>query len=100
MLPSSTALKTYPRPLPVPLNIRRPSYVPSDFFPHEIRAGNAKSPPSNEDDGSSETQIELGGEDEKAVRKVARMAAEVLRDIGKFVKVCSKFKFHLRRLRN
>lgn len=83
VLQASSALTSYPTPLPVPHHIVRPAYVPLDFFGDSsgVTAKHAKESPV------AEKRINLGGDDERAVRRVAKMAAEVLQEIGKLVKV-------------
>jgi len=90
---------TFVRPLPVPLSIIRPSYVPVNFW-SRISEDEALVVDDEfdhlegwrGDSGVGESSlgvgmIPLGGVEERTVRHVARIAGEVLRDAGKFIKV-------------
>jgi hypothetical protein len=82
LLPASSAMEAYPDPLAVPDRIPRPDYVPESFW---------SDPWSEvvvlEDLEGEGPLIELGGEEEKAVRRVGMMAAEVMSGIGRFIQV-------------
>lgn len=82
ILPASSAMEAYPDPLAVPDRIPRPEYVPESFW---------SDPWSEvvvlEDLEGEGPLIELGGEQEKAVRCVGKMAAEVMSRIGRFIQV-------------
>lgn len=82
-LQSSSAMTSYPVPRHVPSNIPRPSYVPRNFF--TAPWGEHDSP-----DGPNEPEarMKLDGSDEKAVRGAGIIVAEILREVGKLVKVC------------
>ncbi|OCF36818.1 methionine aminopeptidase, type I [Kwoniella heveanensis BCC8398] len=86
VLPSSSALKSYPKPLPVPKEIPRPSYVPRNFF----TAGWGEHEAVEHDTEPEGDRIPLagseGGEEVDNVREVGRMAAEILGEVGKMVK--------------
>ena len=85
VLQASSAITSYPLPRPVPDHIIRPSYVPGNFS--SAPWGDHDVPP---DPLESEGRIQIGGEEERAVKTVSRMAAEVLRNVGLLVKVCAK----------
>jgi hypothetical protein len=75
-------MEAYPDPLAVPDRIPRPEYVPESFW----------SDPWSEVVVLEELEgegplIDLGGEEEKAVRRVGKMAAEVMSGIGRFIQV-------------
>ncbi|RXK36013.1 methionine aminopeptidase, type I [Tremella mesenterica] len=81
VLSPETAMKIYPTPLPVPVHIPRPSYVPRNFFTapwgdHEL--------PNNEDEVVR--GVRLGTEEEIEVRKAGKMAGEVLKLIGGLIR--------------
>ncbi|WWD17266.1 methionine aminopeptidase, type I [Kwoniella shandongensis] len=85
LLHPSSALTSYPTPLPVPTTIPRPSYVPKNFF--TAPWGEHDAPESDTDDVELRGErIKLGSEGEKRVREVARLASEVLKEVGKLVK--------------
>jgi methionyl aminopeptidase len=85
VLPSSLAMTAYPESLFVPRSIPRPPYVPANFF---------DAPWGDHDTVELDERaflargIQLGGPEEMKIRKVAALAAEVLAEIGKLVKVC------------
>jgi hypothetical protein len=86
-------------PLPVPFSIARPSYVPINFWSRKSEddalvvddefselegwQGTIAEGGSSSDIG----RIPLGGIEEQTVRYAGRLAAEVLNDAGKLVKV-------------
>lgn len=79
---ASSSVTSYPTPRHVPDSIPRPSYVPKNFFTapwgeHDVPIEQIE----------PEGRIKLGSEDEKAVRKVTRMAAEILRVVANLVQV-------------
>ncbi|WVQ80759.1 methionine aminopeptidase, type I [Cryptococcus sp. DSM 104549] len=82
LLPPSLALTSYPDVLPVPSQIPRPPYVPSNFF--TASWGEHDTPETDmEEEGE---RITLGSEGEAKVRKAGWMAAKVLREAGRLVK--------------
>lgn len=84
LLPTQ-AMTAYPDVLSVPRSIPRPTYVPKNFFD----APWGEHDPVEIDENSHLARgIQLGGSDEAKIRKVAALAAEVLSEIGKLVKVC------------
>lgn len=77
-------MTSYPESLAVPRSIPRPPYVPANFF----NAPWGEHDPVELDPKSYLSRgVQLGGGDEKKIRRVAAMAAEVLVEIGKLVKV-------------
>jgi hypothetical protein len=82
LLHHSTAMTTYPDIRPVPARIPRPVYVPSNFF--DVRWGDHDSPGSEDDLSDART---LDREGMEGVRRAGRMAGEVLREVGKLIKV-------------
>ncbi|WVQ99433.1 methionine aminopeptidase, type I [Kwoniella sp. CBS 9459] len=83
LLTSSSALQSYPKPLSVPTEIPRPSYVPKNFF----TAGWGEHETVEHDTEAEGERISLmqGGEVDK-VRQAGKMAAEILKEVGKMVK--------------
>ena len=87
VLDPTSAMTTYPTIRPVPSSIPRPAYVPKNFFDagwgdhDEIVA--IKTP--------SQEEGRLNAKDMRGVRAVGKMAAEILREAGKLVKVCTVF---------
>ncbi|WVF71491.1 methionine aminopeptidase, type I [Kwoniella sp. CBS 6097] len=94
LLPPSYALKTYPKPLPVPTEIPTPDYVPSNFF----TAGWGDHEAVEHDTESEGERIQLadagagvgsgsgGGGGVGKVREAGKMAAAILKEVGKLVK--------------
>lgn len=80
-LDPSSAMTTYPEPLPVPDQIRRPAYVPDNFFTHPIWE---HSEPKEEEAGGP---IQLGSHDEHLLRRTAGTVADILAEMEKHVKV-------------
>ena len=76
-------MTTYPTPRPVPESVRRPDYVPKNFF--SAPWGEHDHPQIGED--RSDDRIRLGGEDELLLRRAGTMVAEILREVGRLVKV-------------
>ncbi len=87
VLQASSAMTFYPNPRPVPDSIPRPAYVPRNFFTAPWGDHDVPLQPDQVDE-----RIDLGTEEVEAVRKVARMAAEVLKDVGKVVRVRLKLR--------
>ncbi|RSH87296.1 hypothetical protein EHS25_003205 [Saitozyma podzolica] len=73
-------MEAYPDPLAVPDRIPRPDYVPESFWSDPWSEVVAL-----EDLEGEGPLIQLGGEEEKAVRRVGKMAAEVMSGIGRFI---------------
>jgi methionyl aminopeptidase len=74
-------MEVYPEPRPVPENIPRPAYVPANFFSAPIwEHSDPREQPEAE-------RIVLGSEGHAKARRAGRMAADVLREIGKLVRV-------------
>ena len=87
VLDPTSAMTMYPTVRPVPSSIPRPAYVPKNFFDagwgdHDEIA--AVKPPSQEEG-------RLNAKDMRGVRAVGKMAAEILREAGKLVKVRTAF---------
>lgn len=90
---------SFVRPLPVPLSIIRPSYVPINFWSRTSEDDPLVSDDEfahlegwKGDSGVGETSlgvgmIPLGGIEERTVRHVARLAGEVLNEAEMFIKV-------------
>lgn len=90
---------SFVRPLPVPLSIIRPSYVPVNFWSRN--SDDEKLVIDDEfedlegwkgDSGIGESSlgigmIPLGGVEERTIRHVARIASEVLRDVETLIQV-------------
>lgn len=77
-------MTSYPESLSVPRSIPRPPYVPTNFF--DVPWG--EHDPVELDPKSYLCRgIQLGASDEARIRNVAAMAAEVLVEVGKLVKV-------------
>jgi methionyl aminopeptidase len=77
-------MTAYPEVLPVPRSIPHPPYVPANFFDapwgeHDIVEMDERS--------ALARGVQLGGADEAKMRKVARMAADVLEEVGRLVRV-------------
>lgn len=80
-------MTSYPDIRPVPTSIPRPPYVPANFFD----ASWGEHDPVEMDESSHLARgIQMGGVDEAKIKRVARMAAEVLTEIGRLVKVSVK----------
>ncbi|KAK8864436.1 methionine aminopeptidase, type I [Kwoniella newhampshirensis] len=82
LLDPSSAITSYPTSLPVPASIPRPNYVPENFF---TKTWGEHDLPEVEDVEVDGERIDLGGESEKRVRKVAKMAKQVLEEVGRLV---------------
>lgn len=89
-------MTVYPESLFVPRSIPRPPYVPANFF--DAPWGDHDTVEVDEH-AHLNRGIQLGGADEAKIRKVAALAAEVLAQIGKLVKVCRVFSSGGRELR-
>ncbi|WRT66407.1 methionine aminopeptidase, type I [Kwoniella shivajii] len=81
LLPPSSASTSYPPPRYVPETIARPDYVPKNFFTSGWGEHDSVEIPE-----AQAQRIEMGGEGERRVREVAKMAREVLNDIGRLVR--------------
>ncbi|KAK4687410.1 hypothetical protein P7C73_g2697, partial [Tremellales sp. Uapishka_1] len=77
VLDAGSAMTTYPEPLFVPEHIRRPYYVPLGY--HGTSEANSQDVPE-------ESGIALGTVEETSVRKAARLAADILSELGKMIK--------------
>jgi methionyl aminopeptidase len=75
-------MTTYPDVRPVPISIPRPSYVPSNFFD----VGWGYHLPGKEEVDTPGTGISDSIAVER-IRKVGRLVGEVLKEVGKLVKV-------------
>lgn len=75
------AMETYPPPRDVPAQIKRPGYVPLNYFTAPIWEHEART------DEAREGTIALGTEEESGVRAAGRVAAAVLKRAGEVVKV-------------
>lgn len=80
VLDVSSAMSSYPDPLPVPDSIRRPSYVPANFFTAPIWEHEETT------DNSAPSKIKLGTRAHERVRAAGQAAAEVLAEVGKLVR--------------
>lgn len=86
LLPSSSAITSYPEPLPVPEHIRRPQYVPINFF--TAPWGEHNIPEMGVDNETEGARIALGSKEEWGVRMACRVAADILKRAGhRIVKV-------------
>lgn len=74
-------METYPDPRPVPESIPRPGYVPVNFFTAPIWEHDE---PKGEPKAGRLTPSEI-----EKVTRAGKLAAEVLREIGSLVKVCT-----------
>jgi hypothetical protein len=93
------------RPLPVPLSIIRPSYVPVNFWSRNSDDEQLVTDDEFEDlegwkgdSGIGESSlgigmIPLGGVEERTIRHVARIASEVLRDVEKLIQVSDQTRY-------
>jgi hypothetical protein len=84
VLDPSTALEAYPEPLPVPESIARPAYVPANFFTAPIWE---HSEPGEQPDPE---RIVLGSDGHVRAKKAGELAAKVLKEVGKMVKVSGR----------
>ncbi|RSH83380.1 uncharacterized protein EHS24_007060 [Apiotrichum porosum] len=80
VLDVSSAMSSYPDPLPVPDSIRRPPYVPANFFTAPIWEHEETT------DNSAASKIKLGTRAHERVRAAGQAAAEVLAEVGKLVR--------------
>lgn len=83
LLNSEMAMTTYPDPRPVPAKIPRPAYVPANFFTapwgeHETVASEIL---------ATKPRALLDEQGVQGVRKAGKAVAEILREVGKLVKV-------------
>jgi len=79
VLQPSMAMTTYPEVRAVPDSTPRPPYVPSNFF----SAGWGDHLPGSE----HQYPVELGHEGSEGVRRAGKVVAEILKEVGKMVKV-------------
>lgn len=79
VLTPGMAMTTYPDIRGVPNNIERPPYVPSNFFSD----GWGDHLPGSDHKFSQE----LGNEGVEGVREAGRVVAEILKDVGRMIKV-------------
>jgi methionyl aminopeptidase len=79
VLQPSMAMTTYPDIRGVPDSIPRPPYVPSNFFTE----GWGEHLPGSDHKFSEE----LGTDGVKGVRKAGKVVAEILKKVGKMIKV-------------
>lgn len=77
---SSSAITSYPEPLPVPDHIRRPQYVPSNFF--TAPWGEHNTPEMGVDNQTEGERIGMGSKEERDVRMACKVAAEILKRAG------------------
>ncbi|WVR07078.1 methionine aminopeptidase, type I [Kwoniella sp. DSM 27419] len=82
LLPSTLAISSYPDVRPVPRAIPRPAYVPANFF-DEPWGQHDSVEMDSEEVGEG---IQLGSEEERKVRDVAKMARDVLARVGELVR--------------
>ncbi|KAE8537846.1 methionine aminopeptidase, type I [Cryptococcus gattii VGV] len=80
LLLSSSAITSYPEPLPVPDHIRRPQYVPSNFF--TAPWGEHNTPETGVDNETEGERIGMGSKEERDVRMACKVAAEILKRAG------------------
>lgn len=80
LLLSSSAITSYPEPLPVPDHIRRPQHVPSNFFTAPWGEHNA--PEMGVDNETEGGRIGMGSKEERDVRMACKVAAEILKRAG------------------
>lgn len=72
-----------PPPFPVPPDIAVPHYVPSNFWSQHDSSLSRLKPRKEPKAG----KVPLGGAEERGVREAAKLAALVLREGGKLIKV-------------
>lgn len=74
------AMTTYPDPRQVPDGIKRPPYVPSNFFTDGW----------GDHEPGSEVKLEerLGMEGREGVRRAGKVVAKLLREVGRMIRVC------------
>ena len=84
VLHPSSAMTTYPDIRPVPRHIPRPAYVPANFF--DAGWGDHEEVEEVSVPTQEEGRLDLQGIE--GVRRAGRLAAEILREAGKLVKVC------------
>lgn len=75
------SMTEYPDIRPVPENIARPPYVPSNFFTD----GWGDHIPGSD----IKLEERLGKEGEDGVRRAGKVVAELLRQVGKLIRVCA-----------
>ncbi|OWZ60152.1 methionine aminopeptidase, type I [Cryptococcus neoformans c45] len=80
LLSSSSAITSYPEPLPVPDHIRRPQYVPGNFF--TAPWGEHNTPDMGIDNEVEGARITLGSKEERGVRMACKVAADILKRAG------------------
>lgn len=85
ILHPSTALTVYPDIRPVPRRIPRPAYVPANFF--DAGWGDHEEVEELPVPSQEEGRLDKAGVD--GVRRAGKLAAEILREAGKLIKVCS-----------
>ena len=82
VLEPSLAMTSYPDPRPVSTSIPRPTYVPVNFF----TAGWGYHDPVDPLDNSRDA-VALGTDEEKRVRAAGKLAAEILANVKRHIKV-------------